>query len=109
MLIHDPRSIGEKLYAIRKRTGKTQLRIATEAGLSDRTYSEFERGVADARLSTVLKACEALHITPDDILTDARTGSDVDEADVLTRLHACSPRDKATALQILDAFLRSLN
>lgn len=108
MLIHDPRKIGELLFRIRKGTGKTQLQVATDAGLADHTYSEFERGIVDARISTLLKSCEALHITPDDILTEPHP-SVADEADVLARLHACSPRDKATALQILDAFLRSLN
>ena len=109
MLIHDPRAIGNKVYSIRRKTGKTQVCIATEAGLSDRTYSEFERGVADARLSTLLKACEALHVTPDEILTDAQPLAGTDEEAILARLHACSPHDKATALRILDAFLRSLN
>lgn len=108
MVIHDPRAIGEKLYHYRKNSGKTQLQVATEADLSDRTYSEFERGIADARLSTVLKACEALHITPDMILTEESAASVAREQDVLARLHACNPKDKATALQILDAFLRSL-
>ena len=108
MLIHDPRKAGEKLFRIRKSIGKTQLQVASEAGLADHTYSEFERGIADARISTLMKSCEALHITPDDILTEAPEGV-ASEADVLARLQACSPRDKATALSILDAFLRSLN
>lgn len=55
-----------------------------------------------------MKSCEALHITPDDILTETPEGV-ASEADILARLQACSPRDKATALSILDAFLRSLN
>ena len=107
MIIHDLRLIGDKLYEYRKATGKTQLEIATEAELSDRTYSELERGVADARISTVLKACEALHITPDAILTDMPVEDAPCVQEVLARLAACSPRDKATALRILDAFLRS--
>lgn len=108
MIIHNLREIGEKLFHIRKRSGKTQLQIASEADLSDRTYSEFERGVADARISTVLKACDALHITPDEILTDCPTQATAREEDILARLQACSPKDKETALQLLDTFLRSL-
>lgn len=109
MIIHDLRVIGEKLFHLRKRTGQTQLQVATEAELSDRTYSEFERGIADARLSTVLKACEALHITPDEILTEHPAQATAREEDILARLQACSPKDKETALQLLDTFLRSLN
>lgn len=108
MIIHDLRIIGERLFHLRKRTGQTQLQVATEAELSDRTYSEFERGIADARLSTVLKACEALHITPDEILTDEPTRASAREEEILARLHACNPQDKETALRLLEVFLQSL-
>lgn len=108
MIIHDLRVIGEKLFRIRKQTGKTQLQIATEADMSDRTYSELERGVANVRIATVLKACDALHITPDEILTDCPEQAAAREEDIIARLRGCSPRDKETALRILEAFLRSL-
>lgn len=109
MIIHDLRVIGEKLFRIRKKTGKTQLQIATEAEISDRTYSELERGIANARIETMLKACEALHITPDEILTERPAEAVSREEDIIARLRACNPRDKETALQLLDVFLRSLD
>lgn len=109
MIIHDLRVIGEKLFRIRKKTGKTQLQIATEADISDRTYSELERGVANSRIATMLKACDALHITPDEILTDCPAQAVAREEDIIARLRSCNPKDKETALQILDAFLRSLD
>ena len=108
MIIHDLRQVGEKLFRIRKHTGKTQLEVATEADISDRTYSELERGVANARISTMLKACEALHITPDEILTDEPTRASAREEEILARLHACNPQDKETALRLLEVFLQSL-
>lgn len=108
MIIHDLRVIGERLFSIRKKTGKTQLQIATEADLSDRTYSELERGVADSRMSTMLKACDALHITPDEILTDCPEQAAAREEDIIARLRACNAKDKETALRILEAYLTSL-
>lgn len=108
MLILDLRAVGEKFYAVRKKYGMTQLEVATEAEISDRTYSELERGIANVRIETVLKVCAALHITPDQVLTDDGGLATAREEDILARLHACSPKDKETALRLLDTFLRSV-
>lgn len=64
MLIFDMRAIGNKLLAIRKKTGLTQAEVAEAAGLSDRTYADIERDSVNMRTETNLKICEALHITP---------------------------------------------
>ena len=69
MLIFDFHAIGEKLYAVRKRSGLTQAEVAELAGLSDRTYADIERGSVNMRIETVLKICRALGITPDALLT----------------------------------------
>lgn len=108
MIIRDFRTIGEKLFKIRKKYGMTQLQVASEADLSDRTYSELERGIANVRLDTVLKTCEALHITPDEILTEDGARATAREEEILARLQACNPREKETALQLLDTYLKSL-
>ena len=65
MLIHDFREIGNRLYAVRKRLGLTQMEVAERAGLSLRTYADIERGTVNMRVETALQICEALHITPD--------------------------------------------
>ncbi len=109
MLVFDLRRVGDKIYSIRKKYGWTQLRAATEAEISDRTYSELERGIANVRIETVLKVCAAMHITPDEILTDDGGQAASNEAEILARLNACTPKDKETALQLLDVFLKSLN
>jgi len=64
MLIHDFGKIGNKLYLFRKKTGMTQFEVAEAAGLSDRTYADIERGSVNMRVETLLKICDALHITP---------------------------------------------
>ena len=69
MLVFDFRTIGNKLLAIRKKAGLTQSEVAEKANLSDRTYADIERGTVNMRIETVLKICEALHITPDMLLT----------------------------------------
>ena len=108
MIVDNLRSIGEKLFAIRKRMGMTQAQVAEASDLSINTYAEIERGEVNTSIESIMSICRALHITPDDILTERPEGV-ADEADILARLQACRPRDKATALSILDAFLRSLD
>ncbi len=109
MLILDLIAIGNKLLSIRKRMGMTQAEVAEKAGLSDRTYADIERGTVNMRIETILRICNALHITPDEILTDDDTSASLRQDALIQRLNACNPKDKETALQILSVFLRSLS
>ena len=109
MLLLDMQEIGNRLLAIRKRMGMTQAEVAEAAGLSTRTYADIERGSVNMRIETVLRICEALHITPDEILTQSETTLTAQETEILARLNACNPRDKETALRLLNVYLQSLN
>lgn len=109
MLIYDNRVIGNKLLTIRKQIGWTQAQVAEAAGLSDRTYADIERGTANMRLQTLLSICDALHITPNEIMTEDTPPLDIHEEDVIQRLHACAPKEKETALRLLEVYLGSLS
>lgn len=109
MLLFDFRTIGNKLFAIRKRMGLTQAEVAEAAGLSDRTYADIERGTVNMRIETILRICQALHITPDEILTEDRAPDTLQQELLLQRLNACNPKDRETALQLLSVYLRSLD
>ncbi len=109
MLISDLVAIGNKLLSIRKRMGLTQAEVAEKAGLSDRTYADIERGTVNMRIETILRICNVLHITPDEILTDYSTAPSVRQEELIARLNACNPRDKETALQLLSVYLESLS
>ena len=109
MLIYDFRAIGNRLLAIRRRQGLTQAEGAEAAGLADRTYADIERGTVNMRLETILRICQALHITPDEILTQERSAIAVRQEELLARLNACSEKDRDTALLLLEVYLRSLD
>lgn len=109
MLIFDLRTIGNKLLTIRKRMGMTQAEVAEAAGLSDRTYADIERGSVNMRTETILRICNVLHITPDEILTEERTSLAARQAELIERLNTCNPKDKETALQLLSVYLKSLD
>ena len=108
MLLLDMHKIGNKLLAVRKKTGLTQVEVAEASGLSSRTYADIERGTVNMRVETILRICEALHITPDEILTERNTELTVQQEKILARLNACSPKDKETALRLLSVYLQSL-
>lgn len=109
MLIIDTREIGNRLLAIRKRSGMTQMEVAEAADLSNRAYADIERGTSNMRVDTIIKICNALHITPDEILTSNTSEMTAHQEELLNRLNACSPKDKETALQLLAVFLKSLD
>ena len=108
MLIFDFRAIGNKLLAVRKRMGLTQAEVAEAAGLSDRTYADIERGTVNMRIETILRICNVLHITPDEILTEENTSMVSKQDELWERLNACNAKDRETALQLLHIYLKSL-
>lgn len=108
MLIFDSRKIGNKLLSVRKKRGLTQAETAEAAGLSDRNYADIERGTVNMRTETLLRICNALDITPNDILTDESSSIDSRQEELWELLRHCSVKDRETALAILAIFLRSL-
>lgn len=109
MLIYDFAVIGNKLMSIRKRAGFTQVEVAEAAGLSNRTYADIERGTVNMRIETILRICDALHITPDEILTLDDSAIARRHEELFERLEACNEKDRDTALCLLDVYLRSLS
>ena len=109
MLVFDLHTIGNKLLVVRKRMGMTQAEVAESAGLSDRTYADIERGTVNTRTETILRICNALHITPDEILTEENASLSLKQAELWQRLNNCNAKDKETALHLLSVFLKSLD
>ena len=109
MLVFDLNAIGNKLLSIRKRLGMTQADVAEAAGLSERTYADIERGTVNMRIETILRICNVLHITPDEVLTEENISQHMQQTELLDRLNACNPKDRETALQLLSVYLKSLD
>lgn len=109
MLLFDLHAIGNKLLAIRKRMGLTQAELAEAAGLSDRTYADIERGTVNMRIETLLRICQVLHITPDQVLTEDCTPETVKQEQLFAQINDCNPKDRETAYRLLAVYLQSLN
>ena len=108
MLIHDMRKIGNKMFRFRKRAGMTQAELAEKAGLSDRTYADIERGNVNMRIETLLRICDALHVTPDAILTDENSSFHVTQDEIMEKYAACTEEDKRVALALMDLYLTAI-
>lgn len=105
--MYDLHEIGNRLWHFRKRTGMTQAEVAEAGDLSDRTYADIERGTVNMRLNTLLRICDVLHITPDEVLMPPVEERSAQLDQLLERLNACTQKDQQTALLILDVFLQS--
>ncbi len=108
MLLFDLRAIGDNLLEYRKKAGMTQYEAAEAAGVSGRTYADIERGTVNMRVETLLRICEALKITPNDILTKGPIPYPEQEAELRERLESCTPEERKTALRLLSVYLHSL-
>lgn len=63
--------IGKRLRAIRKRKGYTQEQLAERADISAQHCSGIETGGAKVSLPALIRLCNALEATPDEILLDS--------------------------------------
>lgn len=109
MLIFDFNIIGNKLLSIRRQSGLTQAEVAEAAGLSDRTYADIERGTVNMRTETLLRICNSLNITPDEILTEDTPVIELSQNELIKQLNECNNKDREIALRLLSVFLQSLN
>lgn len=109
MLISDKATIGRNLYQIRKHTGLTQIEVSEQANLSDRTYADIERGSVNMRVDTLIKICEVLHVTPNEILVCDDDDLPIAKESLLEKLNQCSSEHRDVALKLLDVYLSSLN
>lgn len=107
MLVFDFKVIGNKLYEIRNKKLMSRAEASEKAELSDRTYADIERGGVNMRLETLLKICNALNITPNDILV-AENDVEITERDIADAIKTCSNNEKETVLKLLSVYVDSL-
>lgn len=107
MLIFDLQVMGQNLLRYRKAAGLTQEELAEAANLSARAYADIERGSVSARLDSLLKICDALGITPDDVLTEKTNDAEQLRKELIHKINHVSAKELEPALKILDIFFSS--
>lgn len=98
--------IGKVVQEYRIKNNLTQNQVAELTGLEPRHISQIERGFSKGSIDTLIKLCNAYHITPDIILFDLlddeikKSVSIYDE-----KFKKLSKRDKESILHFIDYFL----
>lgn len=65
------KKFGTKLRAARERKYRSAQKFAEKMGLHPHAYRKYERGDAEPNFETLVRLCEDLEITPNDLLPEA--------------------------------------
>ena len=103
-------ALGKKLREARRKKGYTQHALASIADIGDVYLGEIERGLKMPSLNIFIKLIEALDISADYVLRDELTsGKEYIYDEITQKLQSLTPRQRKTAADILDAYLRNLD
>lgn len=102
-------ALGRKLRQARLQMGYTQQALAEKAQIGSIYLGEIERGVKMPSVKIFIKIIEALHVSADYILRDELTSGKEYIYDELTeKLKNLTPKQRKTAADILDGYLKNL-
>lgn len=106
----DKRVLGQRLRDTRKKKGYTQQALADKANIGAVYLGEIERGIKFPSINSFIKIIEALEISADYILRDELTSGKAYVYDeIIERLKDLTPKERKTAVDILDAYLKNLD
>lgn len=107
----DPKnSIGLTLQKYRLLNHLTQNEVAEKTFLEPRHISQIERGYSKGSIDTIIKFCNAYHITPDIILSgllDEKVTTDLSNFN--KKFNKLSIADKNTIMHLIDYFIKRDN
>ena len=106
----DKSAFGKRLRDVRQKKGYTQHALAEIADFGNVYLGEIERGLKIPSLNSFVKLIEALDISADYILRDELSSGKEFICDEITqKLKNLTPKQRKTAADILDAYLRNLD
>lgn len=98
--------LGKRLASARKSRNMTQEVLAEKTGLTNNFISNIETGRSIPSLETISKLCNALDITPNDLMLGTSTKSEQYMQDELWEdIKKCTPSQKRLLHTILKAIL----
>lgn len=105
---YDRASVGARVQQYRKAMGVTQEELAEKIEKSVRLVVDVERGVAGMSMETLLRICAVLRVTPNDLLLPGEKEGSAEVAWLAQALENSSEHVRATAIEIVRAYLRSV-
>lgn len=105
----DKAELGSRIREARLAKGYTQEVLAEIADVGIMYYGEVERGVKMPSMKTFIKIVNALDVSADFILRNELTSGKPYVLDEITKkLDKLDPKQRKTAVDILDAFIKNL-
>ena len=105
----DSLTLGKRIREARINKQYTQQRLAEEAGIGQMYLGEIERGTKMPSLKIFIKIVNTLNISADYVLRDELASGDRYIYDEITeKLNGLSPKQRKTAAEILDAYIRNI-
>ena len=101
--------IGEKIRQERKRQNISQECLAGDVGMSQRNFSNAENGLSNMKIENFIAVCDALSVSPIQLLPDRLSTNKcpyVDALRIAHRLEQFSEKKKAEVLLAIDMILK---
>lgn len=105
----DKVTFGKRIREARIEKGLTQQALAEKANISMMYLGEIERGMKMPSINSFIKIIEALDVSADYVLRDELTsGKEFVRDEIAEKLQDLTPRQRKTAVDILDAYIMNL-
>ena len=102
--------IGVRLRAVRLKKGYTQEYLSEQSDISATHYSKIESGGTKLSLPCLVRVCNALGITPDEVLMDSvDSGTPKLLKEAAAVFSGCTPNEIFLMLSIAESLKKSLN
>ena len=105
--------ISERIFLLMDKNGLSQKEFSEQTGISQSTISDWKRKKTNPSADKILKICEVLHITPNELLAGGTVHDDggmdyvfalnKDEAVVLESFRSLESRQKERLLGYMSA------
>ena len=100
--------IGARIREARLKKKLTQEQLAEMADIGFYYVGEIERGVKLPSLTVFIQIVEALGVTADSLLKDELTASPEFNNELTAKMEKLTPKQRAGAVVILDAYIKAL-
>lgn len=104
-MVVDYALVGKRLAELRKSKKITQEKLAEMTNLANNYISNIENNRSIPSLETLVKLCDALEVTPNDILLGVSVNSNQYMHDELqNKINQCTPKEK----RLIEGFISLL-
>jgi len=105
----DKSELGARIREARKKKGYTQEKLAEMSDIGTMYLGEIERGVKMPSMKIFIRILESLDVSADYILRNELTsGRDFIFDEITQKLEALTPKQRKTANDILDAYIKNI-